>query len=113
MATIYHLGSKTQKERFLPEMGKLKMDGCWGLTEPGRGSDASGMQTMAQPVKGGGFLLNGTKRWIGNSTHADVLIIFARNSETKKVQAFLLSKGMAGLTMKKITGKGACKSVQK
>ena len=90
MMTIYNLGSEAQKKRFLPDLASLKKEVCWGLTEPGRGSDASGMKTEAKPTKGG-FILNGQKRWIGSGTHADVLIIFARNTETKKVQAFILT----------------------
>ena len=70
------------------------------------------MKTEAKPPKGG-FILNGKKRWIGSGTHADVLIIFARNTETKKVQAFILTKDMKGISTKKIHGKWAFRSVQK
>ena len=70
------------------------------------------MKTQAKPTEGG-FILNGTKRWIGNATHADVFIIFARNTESKKVQAFILTKEMKGISTKKIHGKWGFRSVQK
>ena len=84
MSTIYQLGSEEQKRKFLPKLANLDSDVCWGLTEPGFGSDASGILSTARPVSGG-FIVNGRKRWIGNATHAGVLVIFARNTETKKI----------------------------
>ena len=95
----------------MPPLAALKKDVCWGLTEPGYGSDASGLKSTAEPVEGG-FKLNGTKRWIGNATHASVFIIFARNTETRKIQGFILTSGMRGLRTKKIQGKWALRSTQ-
>lgn len=51
---------------------------CFGLTEPNNGSDATGLKTTAKRVEGG-FLLNGSKRWIGNATFADYIIVWAKN----------------------------------
>ena len=51
---------------------------CFGLTEPDYGSDATSLMTNAKKVEGG-YLLNGQKRWIGNGTFADYIIIWAKN----------------------------------
>ena len=65
---------------------------CFGLTEPENGSDASGLRTSARKVEGG-WILNGTKRWIGNATMGDV-IFWARNEDDGgRVQAFVVEKG--------------------
>ena len=88
-------------------MPGVKMDKIWcfGLTEPDNGSDASGLKSTAKKVDGG-YILNGQKRWIGNGTHADHLIIWARNAaEGDKVQGFVVDKGMKGLTTSKIENK--------
>ena len=54
------------------------------LTEPGYGSDASSLNTTAVRVEGG-WRLNGVKRWIGNSTFADIIVVFARNTQTNQI----------------------------
>jgi acyl-CoA oxidase len=68
-STIHMLGNEEQKQRFLPDLISLKKICCWALTEPDFGSDASSLQTTAKKVEGG-YLLNGTKRWIGNAAMA-------------------------------------------
>jgi len=78
---------------------------CFGLTEPNNGSDASGLKTTATKVEGG-YLLNGQKRWIGNATFADYIVIWARNAnEGNNIQAFLATKGTKGLKTSKIENK--------
>lgn len=67
MLTIGVCGDEAQKRRLLPDMASLKHVGCWGLTEPDNGSDASALATTARKVPGG-WVLNGRKRWIGNGT---------------------------------------------
>ena len=89
MRSIESLGSEEQKREFLPQLARFEKDICWALSEPGRGSDASGLKTSAKPVEGG-FVLNGVKRWIGNATHADLMIVFARNTESNQVQGFIV-----------------------
>ena len=59
------LGSEAQKQELLPSMATFARVGCWALTEPGHGSDASSLSTTARRVDGG-WVLNGRKRWIGN-----------------------------------------------
>jgi acyl-CoA oxidase len=84
MSTIALCGSEAQKQKYLPSLAQFKTVGCWALTEPDYGSDASSLRTAATKVPGG-WHLDGQKRWIGNSTFADVLIILARNADTKQL----------------------------
>jgi len=85
---------------------------AWALTEPETGSDASSIQSTAKKVPGG-YLLNGRKRWIGNATFSDYILVWARNlAEESKVQCFLLRKGTKGLKTSKIEHKVALRAVQ-
>lgn len=85
---------------------------CFGLTEPDNGSDASGLQTTAKKVDGG-YLLTGQKRWIGNATFADYIVIWARNPhENNNIQGFLVTKGSKGLKTSKIENKYSLRIVQ-
>lgn len=103
MFPIYKFGSQEQKDRFLPELAKGNLIGCFGLTEPDHGSDPSGMKTRAI-LKGDNYILNGSKNWITNSPIADIFIIWAKD-ENNDVRGFILEKGMIGLTCPKIEGK--------
>ncbi len=76
MMSIGLLGSEEQKERWIPEMVTLDKIGAFGLTEPGHGSDAGSIETTATR-DGDSYILNGAKRWIGNASIADLLIIWA------------------------------------
>ena len=67
-------------------MSDLELVGCWALTEPSNGSDASALLTTATRAPGG-WHLNGRKRWIGNATFADIAVIWARNAQTGQVTA--------------------------
>eukprot|EP01132_Coremiostelium_polycephalum_P006820 gene6820-8459_t len=111
MIPIEYCGSKEQKQRYLPDMAAMKKIGCFALTEPNAGSDAAGLQCSARKVDGG-WILNGEKRWIGNAPISDVLIIWARNTDTKQVNGFILEKGMKGLSVEKMEYKIALRSVQ-
>jgi glutaryl-CoA dehydrogenase len=102
MNAIYKYGDEEQKQKYLPGMAKGKLIGCFGLTEPGHGSDPAGMETHAKP-KGEGWVLNGSKMWITNSPIADVFIVWARYDAG--IQGFVLEKGMKGLSAPKIEGK--------
>lgn len=77
MFPIYKFGSDKQREKWLPEMAKGSVVGCFGLSEPGFGSNPGGMETRAQENKRG-FVLNGKKMWITNGTIAKVVIIWAK-----------------------------------
>ena len=90
MAVVDALGDDEQRARLLPDMISLDKTICFGLTEPTNGSDASNLRTTAQKVEGG-YRLNGRKRWIGNATFADYIIVWARNEgEDNKVQGFVV-----------------------
>jgi alkylation response protein AidB-like acyl-CoA dehydrogenase len=78
MNVIDLLGSQEQRERMLPDCIALKKIVCFGLTEIDNGSDATSLKTSAKKVEGG-YLLNGDKRWIGNATFADYIIVWAKN----------------------------------
>src|SRR5437667_12429549 len=84
MYAIYANGSEEQKRRYLPEMAKGKLIGCFGLTEPDHGSDPGGMETRARR-DGDGWVLNGTKRWITNGSIADVTVVYAKVPEVHTV----------------------------
>ncbi|KAI8553652.1 hypothetical protein RHMOL_Rhmol05G0033100 [Rhododendron molle] len=111
MLTISIGGSEAQKQKYLPSLAQLKTIACWGLTEPDYGSDASSLKTTATKVDGG-WMLEGQKRWIGNSTFADVLVIFARNTTTNQINAFLVMKDAPGLQATKIENKIGLRIVQ-
>jgi len=102
MYAIYAFGSEEQKKRYLPEMAKGKMIGCFGLTEPDHGSDPGGMETRARR-DGSGWILNGTKRWITNGSIADVAVVWAKVDEG--ITGFLVDRGTPGFSAHDIKGK--------
>lgn len=103
MHAIYLHGSEAQKQRFLPEMAKGRKVGCFGITEPQFGSDPSSMLTTAKKVAGG-YLLNGSKKWIGLAAIADVLVVWAKD-DSGTIRGFLVEKGAKGLEAGYIKGK--------
>jgi glutaryl-CoA dehydrogenase len=103
MYPIYKFGSQEQKDKYLQELARGNLIGCFGLTEPDHGSDPSGMKTNAK-LKDGNYILNGSKNWITNSPIADVFIIWAKD-ETGNIRGFILEKEMKGLSCPKIEGK--------
>jgi len=103
MFPIYKFGSQEQKDKYLPELAKGNLIGCFGLTEPDHGSDPSGMKTRAV-FKDGNYILNGSKNWITNSPIADVFIIWAKD-DNNDIRGFILEKKMKGLSCPKIEGK--------
>ncbi|MBC7870777.1 MAG: acyl-CoA dehydrogenase family protein [Chitinophagaceae bacterium] len=82
MGSIGTMGSEEQKARWLPAMVRMEKIGAFGLTEPERGSNAVDVQTRAHR-DGDHYVLNGAKRWIGNASISDVLIIYARDEDGK------------------------------
>jgi alkylation response protein AidB-like acyl-CoA dehydrogenase len=77
--SILSCGTPSQRRRLLPPLARLEQRGCFCLTEPQSGSDASDLQTVAVPVDGG-FRITGSKRWIGNAVGGDVFVVWARNT---------------------------------
>ncbi len=106
MGTIGLLGDEEQKARWLPAMVKLEKIGAFGLTEPDVGSNAAQVKTRARK-DGDGYILNGAKRWIGNASIADVLIIWARDEDSGDFGGFVIEDPQAteGLTITDIWGK--------
>jgi len=82
MGSIGTMGSEEQKARWLPAMVRMEKIGAFGLTEPERGSNAVDVQTRAHR-DGDYYVLNGAKRWIGNASISDLLIIYARDEDGK------------------------------
>jgi glutaryl-CoA dehydrogenase len=108
MYPIYKFGSNEQKNRYLPELAKGNLIGCFGLTEADHGSDPSGMKTKAT-LNGDHYIINGSKNWITNSPIADIFIIWAKD-DNNDIRGFILEKGMNGLTTTKIEGKFSLRS---
>lgn len=92
MGSISRYASEEQKQRWLPRMASLDTIGAFALTEPDHGSDSVNLETNARAVEGG-YLVNGEKRWIGNGSYADLVIIWARDVADGKVKAFVMEKG--------------------
>ncbi len=109
MHSISMLGSEEQKQRWLPPMARMECIGAFGLTEPEHGSDAVALETRAHR-DGESYILNGTKRWIGNASFADVVIIWARDDEGN-VGGFLVEKDTPGFEPVVMTGKVAKRAV--
>jgi len=109
MQSIDMLGSDEQKDRWLEPMARLEAIGAFGLTEPEHGSDAVALETSARR-DGGDWVLDGRKRWIGNGSIADVVLIWARR-EDGHVGGFLVEKGTPGYEATVMTGKTALRAV--
>jgi glutaryl-CoA dehydrogenase len=110
MGAIYVLGSEEQRQKWLPTMARLEKIGAFALTEPWIGSDASHIMTRASRV-GDSYVLNGAKRWIGNGTFADVVVVWAVDEETGEISGFLVEKGTPGFEATVIGGKIAKRAV--
>jgi glutaryl-CoA dehydrogenase len=95
MGSIALLGSEEQKQRWLPDLAALRTVGAFGLTEPEHGSDSVALETRARR-DGDHWVLDGAKRWIGNASFADVVIVWARDTEDDRVKAFVVEKGDDG-----------------
>ena len=105
-------GSSEQREDLLPRMATGELLGAFGLTEPDSGSDsARGLRTVARR-DGDDWVLNGSKRWIGNATFADVVVVFAKDAEDGQVKGFVVPTDTAGFRADRIEDKIALRSVQ-
>jgi glutaryl-CoA dehydrogenase len=110
MKTIDMLGSEAQKERWLPAMARLERIGAFALTEPNHGSDSVALETSARS-DGDTWVLNGAKRWIGNGSIADVVVVWARDTGDGQVKGFLVETDSPGFAAQTITGKAAARAV--
>lgn len=100
---IYKFGTEEQKKKYLPPMCKGEMIGAFALTEPGAGTDAAAMKTLAV-LDGNEYVLNGSKIFITNAPVAGVIIVFAmtdKSKGTKGISAFIVPAGSPGLVIGK------------
>jgi glutaryl-CoA dehydrogenase len=109
MQSIAVLGSEEQRERWLPAMARLETIGAFALTEPDHGSDAVALETSARR-DGDHYVLDGRKKWIGNGSIADHVIVWARG-EDGAVGGYVVDKGTAGYEATVMTGKTALRAV--
>ncbi len=112
MGTIAQCGSSEQQQRWLPAMRRLEKVGAFGLTEPHGGSDvAGGLETTARR-DGDEWVLDGAKRWIGNGTFADLIVVWARDVADDEVKGFVVEKEMPGFAATKMENKLALRITQ-
>lgn len=112
MNSIAVAGSEEQQREWLPRMAAGELIGAFGLTEPLSGSDsARGLRTTARR-DGDNWVLDGEKRWIGNATFADVVVIWAKDGADEQVKGFLVTTDTPGFTATKIEDKIALRGVQ-
>ncbi|MBL4811103.1 MAG: acyl-CoA dehydrogenase [Rhodobacteraceae bacterium] len=105
MYPIHAYGTDAQRQKYLPGLAAGTKIGCFGLTEPGAGSDPGAMTTTAKKTANG-YVLNGAKTWISNAPIADVFVIWAKSdAHDGKIRGFVLDKGTPGLTAPEIGGK--------
>jgi glutaryl-CoA dehydrogenase len=110
MQSIAQCGSEEQKQRWLPGMARLEKIGAFALTEPDHGSDSVSLETTARR-DGDSYVLDGAKKWIGNGSIADVVVVWARDTEDGQVKGFLVEKGAPGYQAEVIEGKGSLRAV--
>jgi glutaryl-CoA dehydrogenase len=111
MQAIAMCGSEEQKARWLPDMAAMTKLGAFALTEPDHGSDSVALETSASPDGNGGWVLTGRKRWIGLGTVADLIVVWARNTEDGQVNGFVVEKGSPGYHASVIEGKLSLRAV--
>jgi glutaryl-CoA dehydrogenase len=110
MQSIHLLGSEEQRERWLPGLARVEETGAFALTEPAHGSDSVALETSARR-DGDEYVIDGAKRWIGNGSVADVVVVWARDEADGQVKGFLVEKGTPGFAATPIPGKGAVRAI--
>ncbi|WP_328540299.1 acyl-CoA dehydrogenase family protein [Streptomyces sp. NBC_00344] len=112
MGSIARCGSPEQRQRWLPAMGRMERIGAFALTEPQGGSDvAAGLHTTARR-DGDTWILNGAKRWIGNATFADLIVVWAREEDSNHVLGFVVDGASPGFSATRIENKIALRTVE-
>ena len=110
--SIEALASQEQPEAWLPDIDSLKKIGAFGLTEPLGGSDVAGGTRTTARREGDSWVLNGAKRWIGNATFSDWVVIYARDVADNQVKGFLVDTGSEGYSATRIENKISLRTVQ-
>ena len=96
---IRRWGNEEQKAKYLPKLVSGEHVGSLAMSEAGAGSDVVSMKLKAEAVQGG-YVLNGTKFWITNATHADTLVVYAKTGEgSRGITAFLIEKDDEGFSI--------------
>ncbi|MEU0227544.1 acyl-CoA dehydrogenase family protein [Streptomyces sp. NPDC006284] len=112
MYSVQAGGDEEQRERWLPGMARMETVGAFALTEPLDGSDiAAGMRTTARR-EGDTWVIDGAKRWIGNATFADHVVVWARDVQDDQVKGFVVGRGAPGFTAEPIAHKTSLRIVQ-
>ncbi|ROS41892.1 acyl-CoA dehydrogenase family protein [Amycolatopsis thermoflava] len=112
MYSVYAGGDQEQRDRWLPAMAAMDKIGAFAMTEPLGGSDvAGGMRTTAKR-EGDTWVLNGAKRWIGNATFADLVVVWARDVDDNRVKGFVVETPAEGFVPVKIENKVAFRIVE-
>ncbi|MDN4609318.1 acyl-CoA dehydrogenase family protein [Arthrobacter burdickii] len=109
---LHTFGSEEQKARLLQDAMNLRITGAFALTEPQHGSDVAGGMTTTATRDGDSWVLNGAKRWIGNGTFCDYMLLWARDTATGDVRGFILDASLPGVTRTAIDNKIALRTVQ-
>lgn len=111
MYSIWAYGSEEQKQKYLPEMAKAKLIGCFGLTEPDSGSDPGSMKTRARR-DGNHYVLSGTKMWITNSPLCHLAVVWAKVDDggPDSLRGFIVERGTKGFETPRIHGKMSLRS---
>jgi glutaryl-CoA dehydrogenase len=110
MRSIHMLGSEQQRRRWLPAMARVEALGAFALTEPEHGSDSVALETTARR-EGDEWVIEGSKRWIGNGTVADVVVVWARDTDDGQVKGFLVEPATAGYDATVIEGKASVRAI--
>ncbi|MBT2520574.1 acyl-CoA dehydrogenase family protein [Arthrobacter sp. ISL-28] len=110
--SIEALASREQQDAWLPDIYSLKKIGAFGLTEPLGGSDVAGGTRTTARRDGDYWILNGAKRWIGNATFSDWVVIYARDVADNQVKGFLVDTTLPGFSATKIENKISLRTVQ-
>jgi glutaryl-CoA dehydrogenase len=112
MGSIHLCGSEEQKQRWLPAMARMELIGAFGLTEPDVGSGIAGGLATTARREGDTWVIDGEKKWIGNASFADLVVIWARDVEDGQVKGFVVEKGAEGMTFDVQKDKIALRVVQ-
>ena len=112
MGSVHLCGSDEQRQRWLPAMARMDLIGAFGLTEPDQGSGVAGGLATSARRDGDQWVLDGEKKWIGNATFADLVVIWARDTADGQVKGFVVEKGTEGMTFELQRDKIALRAVQ-
>lgn len=110
--SLYLFGTDDQRSRYLADALALRTTGAFALTEPEHGSDVAGGMTTTALRDGDEWVINGAKRWIGNGTFCDYMLLWTKDAESGGVRGFILDTSLPGVSRVKIDNKIALRTVQ-